>query len=687
MTTLPWYNNSNYLPAFKDSITTYWNQSDARGAKSFTIPVKFIVLLADGETANNIMPQSKFEILMNALNQAFQSNNMPLRFVMVCPTFVHKVDIDVNEAQWYLHLSGHRQAGAINVVIVGNGSAANFYSAFGDGIQLTRNRATEDFCRTFPHEVGHFFGLQHTHIYSQSTFGFCMREMVKRKTVYLPFLCNVFQINARWCNVTGDGFCDTPADPGVGTGAPLTDAAGDSFSPSLVNYMCYHTNSGRTTFTPDQCSAILYRFARRIAFGTISTNNIEMDSYEYDNADRSAKFITLGQTQQRTLIDASNCMSDDMDIIKHRVSKYVSPTVYGKTGSFYFDIANLTAGKEFISTINVFRTNSVGDRSTAITQAIISSDQKHIEVPCTAVSDNEIILIEITRINNREGKYQISLTESSQPYVTTNGYACLGTTFSVANLSGTATIDWSPTGFNLSNASGLTTKVTSINANNGILYTFINDKGCTVSIRNDIKLGAVPDPIIKGISSYGVYNNCNGFKYNFKANITGATSVDWQTACGPSSSCSTTKISDTEVEVSGGFISWDGNKGTYIEVTVVATNPCGVSVSYTYKTSFSRGNCLGTGGEGGKDNIQVVPNPSQTSTTIKMIPIEQEDSNNNNVVRVIRILNPVNGVQYETQTSASEIEIDVSNFMDGVYYVLVSRDGGTSQAVLVVQKE
>ena len=120
---------------------------------------------------------------------------------------------------------------------------------------------------------------------------------------------------------------------------------------------------------------------------------------------------------------------------------------------------------------------------------------------------------------------------------------------------------------------------------------------------------------------------------------------------------------------------------------MVATNPCGVSVSYTYKTSFSRGNCLGTGGEGGKDNIQVVPNPSQTSTTIKMIPIEQEDSNNNNVVRVIRILNPVNGVQYETQTSASEIEIDVSNFMDGVYYVLVSRYGGTSQAVLVVQKE
>lgn len=342
MASLPWYDNSNYLTNFQDSITSYWNNSDARGEKTFTIPVKFIVLLAKDETENAVMPQFRFEILMNALNQAFQSNNMPFRFVMVCPKFVHNVDIDVNWAQWAVHLGLYRQSGAINAVIVGDGSGSNFYSLISDGIQLTRDRATSTYSKTFPHEVGHLFGLEHTHAYSQSTFfGICRKEMVARQTIYLPLSCNQNQINKRWCSSTGDGFCDTAADPGTGPSAPTVDAAGVAFAPSLVNYMCYHTNSGRTIFSAEQKAAMLYNFNKRRFFGSIATNNIVMDSYEYDNADRSAKFIAVGETQKRSLIDASNCMSDDMDIIKHKVSKYVSPSIYGKVGFLNFDITNI----------------------------------------------------------------------------------------------------------------------------------------------------------------------------------------------------------------------------------------------------------------------------------------------------------------------------------------------------------
>lgn len=93
----------------------------------------------------------------------------------------------------------------------------------------------------------------------------------------------------------------------------------------------------------------------------------------------------------------------------------------------------------------------------------------------------------------------------------------------------------------------------------------------------------------------------------------------------------------------------------------------------------------GLGNGGGKDIIELAPNPTKTTTTIRMIPKEVEPDDS--VVREVKIINPVNGLQYETKTSASEIELDVSDFMDGIYYVLVSRDGGTSQAVLVVQKE
>ncbi len=100
---------------------------------------------------------------------------------------------------------------------------------------------------TFPHEVGHFFGLYHTH---ETAFG-----------VECPDGSN--------CSSAGDVICDTPADPDLSgrvgfqcdyTG-PTTPPAGCGsveYDPQVRNYMSYSTKSCRDTFTVEQGDKMLF---------------------------------------------------------------------------------------------------------------------------------------------------------------------------------------------------------------------------------------------------------------------------------------------------------------------------------------------------------------------------------------------------------------------------------------------
>jgi hypothetical protein len=97
---------------------------------------------------------------------------------------------------------------------------------------------------TLSHEMGHFFGLQHTHEY----FGTDKAELVDRYR----------------CNVLGDGLCDTPADPqlygwvdpnGKYTGAHR-DAEGNGYAPMVNNLMSYAQARFRNEFTPGQARRI-----------------------------------------------------------------------------------------------------------------------------------------------------------------------------------------------------------------------------------------------------------------------------------------------------------------------------------------------------------------------------------------------------------------------------------------------
>lgn len=91
---------------------------------------------------------------------------------------------------------------------------------------------------TLAHEIGHFFGLLHTHETARGV------ELVDRSN----------------CDAAGDLICDTPADPNLAatglTGctytAAFTDPRGDRYLPDPSNIMSYAPASCRRKFSNDQ---------------------------------------------------------------------------------------------------------------------------------------------------------------------------------------------------------------------------------------------------------------------------------------------------------------------------------------------------------------------------------------------------------------------------------------------------
>lgn len=101
---------------------------------------------------------------------------------------------------------------------------------------------------TLGHEMGHFFGLLHTHGNGNKSF-----ELVTRG-------------DGANCISQGDGLCDTAADPKLSNGNVSSnctytgddvDANGDTYVPDPENMMSYSRKYCRTIFSPEQYAKIL----------------------------------------------------------------------------------------------------------------------------------------------------------------------------------------------------------------------------------------------------------------------------------------------------------------------------------------------------------------------------------------------------------------------------------------------
>ncbi|HXV13268.1 MAG TPA: FlgD immunoglobulin-like domain containing protein [Candidatus Krumholzibacteria bacterium] len=140
-------------------------------------------------------------------------------------------------------------ADAINVYFTPNLSnedgglcgRGSFTTSTPQGVAMNNGcTGTSDNPSTFPHELGHFFDLFHTH---ETAFG---DELVDGSN----------------CGSAGDKLCDTPADPGLDEGTNVnsypscsyyggaTDGNGDSYNPDTHQLMSYAPKECRDVMSP-----------------------------------------------------------------------------------------------------------------------------------------------------------------------------------------------------------------------------------------------------------------------------------------------------------------------------------------------------------------------------------------------------------------------------------------------------
>lgn len=176
-----------------------------------------------------------------------------------------------------------------------SGSLLCGYSVFPpseDYVVMAANCATNG--STLAHELGHFFGLPHTH-------GGTPDELVDGSN----------------CYTEGDFICDTPADPILSTNivntnciytGTATDANGMLYAPDPNNIMSYSRKLCRNYFSPMQYEVIqsTYNDYRNYLLCSLPINNIEkrnnLDIILFPNPGQNNINLTLNNGQMNSSI-------------------------------------------------------------------------------------------------------------------------------------------------------------------------------------------------------------------------------------------------------------------------------------------------------------------------------------------------------------------------------------------------
>jgi len=186
--------------------------------------------------------------------------------------------------------------------------------------------------RTIPHEMGHYFGLLHTH---DTTFG---NELV----------------NGSNCSTAGDQICDTPADP-YSDGYEIcvkkdtwgncywnctnTDRNGNRYSPQLNNVMSYYHGCGGL-ITSGQFTRMIWGYNVRI--------NPNPDLYSRYYIDGLLRFNYQANK-------TSYCAGSTMDLIFWQFGDFSSNNSFkiqisNNNGSSYSDLSTVRGNKNNLST-------------------------------------------------------------------------------------------------------------------------------------------------------------------------------------------------------------------------------------------------------------------------------------------------------------------------------------------------
>ena len=289
-----------------------------------------------------------------------------------------------------------KQEGCVNIHIV-NSFASNptggitlgvFYPQAPDAVFIAQQAYTGAFPDVLSHEIGHLFGLLHTH--EHNTRGRCRKEAIDRNRTWPTLnLCFRRLRSNRICEATGDCLDDTPADPLLLTNnscnyvlAGLSDTWGDNYSvppagsqqPDIRYIMSYNQRQDCINRFSDLQIAVMIHCIERGRFSNLKNPWISRstyDEYEPDNTPTMGinRTITLTQIQERnfhqeySITQFTNCDVDWVSFTPNCSGTYTIRTEFQAGGTIspdtrltLFDVngTNLLAQNDNISATNFF---------------------------------------------------------------------------------------------------------------------------------------------------------------------------------------------------------------------------------------------------------------------------------------------------------------------------------------------
>ena len=256
---------------------------------------------------------------------------------------------------------------AMNIHIVNNAPSAGV--ARNPGTCLYVSKQNRGFA-TLAHEIGHNFGVEHTHQGrwpcngDNETCADCWQEPVSR-SMGQPAWCGNFN-NKKKCEVNGDKLCDTAGEPNIGsyvnvicqydpgTIGDVTDNWGAIWQPNTRNIMSYSRKVCRDQFTYGQIGVMLDGLSKnRFDFKSTSpqftisgpSKVCPNQSYTYSTPSQSTTAtyylwqIPLGWSisgqGNRTVT-----ITPILNYVDHRI--YVNPIEGGSVASLKLTVDNLT---------------------------------------------------------------------------------------------------------------------------------------------------------------------------------------------------------------------------------------------------------------------------------------------------------------------------------------------------------
>jgi hypothetical protein len=262
--------------AFKQSFHQNVSSSSRISStlKKNSIPVKIhIVRQNNGSTDLDTAYMRKG---LDFMNRTFENSGLEF---YVCGNYNY-----INNTTYYTidnteYETLNNTYGTANVINIYFVNGISFYGSSATGVAPTpggshwvilRNNADTT---VYPHEMGHFFGLLHTHGYSNTV-----------KTDEF--------VDGSNCHEAGDYFCDTPADPRLSpaiVNAPNVNAQcvyfgnqkdghNQVYVPDATNIMSYAPSKCLSHFSPDQLAYMHWVYINRRSNLTCSSVNVNFNT-------------------------------------------------------------------------------------------------------------------------------------------------------------------------------------------------------------------------------------------------------------------------------------------------------------------------------------------------------------------------------------------------------------------------